>query len=415
MLALALLPALAHAQIYHDVFASNGNQAAEGAAEWWERHTDEFRTTSNCCLTWLQEAYARQQMALALYEAARNTTGDESRELQRQGAEQINLRTDLLARFKDCVNDANRARRIAQQGGDPTGIMPAGCGARLSDVFSMDDGLGAEVARDWYLYEIPPRVRARARCCIDLLEDAQETHERAIRQLGESEASGLTPSEREALVAKAQKSLHARTRFLTRFHKCVQQAARSLGITLPSSELAAASAATEQASDEPVQPRSCRKFELGAEKYGPDVEVGDGGEAPDEPGVDWDGWYKKWIDLVRLEVFAEAERAFAKDPNTYECYVDYTVFPDGRVVINAGSNCTGSYNRGLNYGRTIQPRLINLRYPKLPDGTILLDPTKKPRTPPFPEGTKRTQVRRFFTFKHNLGPKGMKLGGPPGG
>jgi hypothetical protein len=162
-------------------------------------------------------------------------------------------------------------------------------------------------------------------------------------------------------------------------------------------------------------------FELGAESnvvYGDNVELGPGGEPPEEQGVDWSTWYKNWIKIVDDKVFKKLDAHFARDTNSYECLIEYTVYPDGRVTITGGST-SGTYRKGENWGMSARNLLLNLNY-SLQNGrfiqpTRLADGSLSPPTqvPLFPQGTAKRSLSRSFTFRKNMGTRGITLGGPP--
>jgi hypothetical protein len=129
-----------------------------------------------------------------------------------------------------------------------------------------------------------------------------------------------------------------------------------------------------------------------------DIEVDKGGGAPKEPGVDWDGWYKKWIDLVAEKVHTPLENGFRGDPHRYGTTIAYRVFSDGRVQLAAPGYRT-DYKRNGKYQ-------TNHR-----DGVKTL--MSRVMAPPFPPGSKLPSIDRTFTFSHNTRPVGITLGGPP--
>jgi hypothetical protein len=146
----------------------------------------------------------------------------------------------------------------------------------------------------------------------------------------------------------------------------------------------------------PAAPQKRPPFQLGATDYGPDVLGADPGQGPpDEPGVDWNTWYKNWISLVDTQVFRPLDQHFAADRNSYTVTIIYEVSPNGNLAKRGGN-----WQGGEAYGTSA----ANLFY------------TYRLKAPPFPQGTKYTTLTRTFTFSRNWNKRtGIRLGGPPQG
>lgn len=125
------------------------------------------------------------------------------------------------------------------------------------------------------------------------------------------------------------------------------------------------------------------------------IEVEKGGGAPKEPGVDWDGWYKKWISTVTESVHRPIEKNFARDPYGYETVYVYRVYPDGRLQRLPGGSWKSEGIKSPNHSTSVVNRMSGLR------------------APAFPKGSKLPSIDRTFTFTHNMRPVGITLGGPP--
>jgi hypothetical protein len=152
--------------------------------------------------------------------------------------------------------------------------------------------------------------------------------------------------------------------------------------------------------------------------YGDDVEVGPGGDPPQEAGVDWNTWYKNWIKIVDDKVFKKLDAHFTSDTNSYESVIQYTVYADGRLTITGGTT-SGTFQSGKSWGMSARSLLLDLNYGlqngRLIRPTRLADGSLSPPTqiPLFPQGTARKSLSRSFTFSRNMGSRGITLGGPP--
>jgi hypothetical protein len=142
------------------------------------------------------------------------------------------------------------------------------------------------------------------------------------------------------------------------------------------------------------------------------------GEIPQEAGVDWNGWYFKWMDVVGENVFQRLNSYFAQQPgsvpkNEYTATVTYNVYPDGRVEITGGTtNCMSPDGRPLKslgqaWGNTAGNYLFSLN--------AGYDRHKLSLVPPWPKGSKLPFLPRTFTFSRNWPnrPPGVFYAGPP--
>lgn len=162
--------------------------------------------------------------------------------------------------------------------------------------------------------------------------------------------------------------------------------------------------------------KSLPPFELGTaqnEFYGHQVAVESGGEAPQETGVDWTEWYKKWIQLVNQEVNRKIGNHFRKqgDTNTYSAKINYTVYKDPnnglmRVQIDTGGYSEGTYKNGVHWGNSARNMTLELNY-ALNNGRL---DQRSSRVPPFPNGTQLKSISRSFTFNYNTDGPEIRLG-----
>ncbi|MFN0073889.1 MAG: hypothetical protein ACKVVP_20605 [Chloroflexota bacterium] len=120
------------------------------------------------------------------------------------------------------------------------------------------------------------------------------------------------------------------------------------------------------------------------------VAVDVGGGAPSEPGVDWDGWWKKWVATMVGEIHGPTSSRYFADPGRYEVTFLYQVLPDGRVIWGTPGN-----NGRSAYYNEINAMTHNARAPI--------------NAPSFPPGSTRQVLRRTVTFSHNMGPAGIHL------
>jgi hypothetical protein len=412
-----LVGARAEAQ---DVFASSGPKyAAEGVRDHWLAGTDEFRSSSHCCLVWLQQGFAEQVVALAYYAAAREATNDERRELNRLGNEAIGRRTAYLNQFRDCTNAVQHALNVAKAGGDATGLMPAGCGRPKPDEFGSNGGLGPGVADDWFNSRIPDEVRDSAGCCKKWLRRATRKENKGLDAFWASQATGLSTAERNALRAEAQELISQRRKLLIWFSKCVHRVWDDLGdgqvcaATGPAGSTQALAGSSEileaqadQQCDNSKGPLkgyvdSLDEDELRKAK----ITVDDAFRVADEPGVNWDDWYRDWIKLVKTQVWDPLRQHFCSDSHSYWVDVKYEVYNDHTIVyVIYHTEGTDNLN-GRNYATTVQnffDSRIQDHVPTLPVGTKY--------------GTPTNPLKRTFHFHHNaLGGEGVTLGGPPQG
>jgi len=146
---------------------------------------------------------------------------------------------------------------------------------------------------------------------------------------------------------------------------------------------------------ENFSPGNTVKLQSGTEVH---VDPG-GGAPPPEAGVDWDTWYRKWINMVDTKVYQlMLDRSFAVR-DTMTVSVRYTVWKDGKVDFAVGT--PGGHGSKATIDRNLQDWANDARelMSELHD--------------PLPANTKLAYIVRTFTFSKNTGKAGIKLGGPP--
>jgi hypothetical protein len=133
-----------------------------------------------------------------------------------------------------------------------------------------------------------------------------------------------------------------------------------------------------------------------------------GGPPPPESGVDWNDWYRQWIDMVNQTVFQTMVARSSGAPDKLTVRVDYTVFKNGDVKYTVGT-AGGSYPAGVSkatFDRDVDDWQNDASewMGKLHD--------------PLPPNTKLKSISRSFIFSLHTRASGQPeiiLGGPPHG
>ena len=102
-----------------DVFSTVGvddQQAVGNARRWFDGHSESVKRRAAPCLAILEEAKALQDTAMDLYARARQPGTENASALVEQANDYIEMRSQKLEEFKDCVNDAIREDQFETTG-----------------------------------------------------------------------------------------------------------------------------------------------------------------------------------------------------------------------------------------------------------------------------------------------------------
>ncbi len=128
-------------------------------------------------------------------------------------------------------------------------------------------------------------------------------------------------------------------------------------------------------------------------KYNLKIAVDGNGGPRNEPGVDWNKWYRDWIDTVVAKVLGPVATDYAMDRNKVRLQYEYDVKPD----------CTVTWGRWIFQSSNGDEHFRE----------EILRRAKDVKAPEFPKGSNRSSVYRIFTFQHNVEAPKLRLAGPP--